>query len=102
MIVAAGPTAHLLTAIVATPLVLNAAGHAWAPAWEFFAVLTTLSWMGIFNLVPVRPEDQYSDGAQIYQLLSNGPWADFHMAFAIVGSSLATPLRALHFYCPVL
>ncbi len=99
---AAGPAASLLTAVVATPLALSAAGHAWAPAWEFFAVLTTLSWMGIFNLVPVRPEDQYSDGAQIYQLLSNGPWADFHMAFSMVGSGLATPLRARDFDCGVL
>src|SRR5260370_17933369 len=102
MIVAAGPTAHLLTDLVALPLALNAAGHAWAPAWEFFAVLTTLSWMGLFNLVPVRPEDKYSDGAQIYQLLSNGPWADFHLAFSMVGSSLATPLRARDFDLGVL
>ena len=102
VMIAGGPAASLLTAMVATPLALSAAGHAWAPAWEFLAVLTTLSWMGIFNLIPVRPEDKYSDGAQIYQLLSKGPWADFHMAFSMVASSLATPLRARDFDVAVL
>jgi hypothetical protein len=100
--IAAGPAASLLTAVVPTPLALSAAGHAWAPAWEFLAVLATLSWMGVFNLIPVRPEDNYSDGAQIYQLLSKGPWADFHMAFSMVASSLATPLRARDFDVAVL
>jgi len=37
--------------------------------------------------------DIYSDGAQIYQLLSNGPWADLHRAFAVAGSSLVTAVR---------
>jgi hypothetical protein len=49
------------------------------------------------QLHPCAAQDQYSDGAQIYQLLSNGPWADFHMAFSMVSSSLVTPLRARDF-----
>jgi hypothetical protein len=102
LMIAAGPAASLLTALVVTPLALSAAGHAWAPAWEFLSVLATLSWLGVCNLIPVRPEDNYSDGAQIYQLLSNGPWADFHMAFAMVASTLATPLRARDFDVAVL
>jgi hypothetical protein len=102
IMIAAGPAASLLTAVVVTPLALSAAGHAWAPGWEFLAVLATLSWIGVSNLLPVRPEDKYSDGAQIYQLLSNGPWADFHMAFSMVASSLATPLRARDFDVAVL
>ena len=102
IMIAAGPAASLLTAVVATPFALYAAGHAWAPAWEFLAVLATLSWMGVCNLIPVRPEDKYSDGAQIHQLLSNGPWANFHMAFSMVASSLATPLRARDFDVAVL
>ena len=32
------------------------------------------------NLIPVKPESQYSDGAQIYQILTNGPLARVHRA----------------------
>src|SRR5713101_8225806 len=49
--------------------------------------------MCVINLVPFRTKDNYSEGAQIYQLLSNGPWADLHRAFSVAGSSLVTPLR---------
>ena len=35
----------------------------------------------------------YSDGAQIYQMLRGGPWAEVHQARAMVASSLVTPLR---------
>src|SRR5260370_21384220 len=46
------------------------------------------------NLAPLRIQGGgYTDGAQIYQLLSDGPWGDFHQVAAVVGSSLVTPLR---------
>src|SRR5438046_2624889 len=48
---------------------------------------------GASNLVPFRTGGNYSDGAQIYQLLCNGPWADLDRAFSVAGSSLVTPLR---------
>ena len=65
--IAAGPVASLITAILATALTLSAAGSAWEPGWEFFSALATLAWASaVFNFVPVRPEDQYSDGAQLY------------------------------------
>jgi tetratricopeptide (TPR) repeat protein len=47
----------------------------------------------VVNLVPLRIQGSYTDGAQIYQLLSDGPWGDFHRVAAVVGSSLVTPLR---------
>jgi len=47
----------------------------------------------VVNLVPLRIQGSYTDGAQIYQLLSDGPWGDFHRVGAVVGSSLVTPLR---------
>jgi Zn-dependent protease len=103
---AAGPIASLITAIVATAVALAAPGNAWAPAWVFFSALATVGWIyALYNCIPLRPEgpeDRYSDGAQIYQLLSNGPWAEFHMAFAMVGSSLVTPLRPRDFDIEVL
>jgi sterol desaturase/sphingolipid hydroxylase (fatty acid hydroxylase superfamily) len=101
--IAAGPVASLITAILATAVALTAPGHAWAPAWKFLSWLATFAWVSaIINCIPVRPQDQYSDGAQIYQLLSNGPWADFHMAFSMVASSAVTPLRARDFDVAVL
>jgi Zn-dependent protease len=101
--IAAGPVASLITALIATAVALTAPGNAWAPAWQFFSALASFAWIAaLCNCIPVRPQDQYSDGAQIYQLLSNGPWADFHSAFSMVASSLVTPLRPRDFDTAVL
>ena len=45
------------------------------------------------NLVPFRIGGSYSDGAQIYQVMSSGPWADLQRVFSIAASTLVTPLR---------
>jgi len=45
------------------------------------------------NLIPFRAPNNYSDGAQIYQLLANNVWADLHRAFGVAGASLVTPVR---------
>lgn len=45
------------------------------------------------NLVPFRVQGNYSDGAQIYQILSRGAWADYHRALAVTGASLVSPVR---------
>ena len=45
------------------------------------------------NLIPFRTQNNYSDGAQIYQLLANTVWADLHRAFGFAGASLVTPVR---------
>lgn len=45
------------------------------------------------NLIPFRTQTNYSDGAQIYQLLANNVWADLHRAFGVAGASLVTPVR---------
>lgn len=45
------------------------------------------------NLLPFRTRSGYSDGALILQLLSSGPFADFQMAVASIGSSLVSPVR---------
>ena len=49
--------------------------------------------LAVVNLIPFRAQNGYSDGAQIYQWLANGPWADLHRAFGIAGATLVTPLR---------
>ena len=45
------------------------------------------------NLVPFRIVDSYSDGGQIYQLFSKGPWGDYHRVIGLAGASLVSPLR---------
>jgi hypothetical protein len=58
------------------------------------ALFAILNFVDCFtNLIPLRSATGYSDGAQIYQLLSNGPWAAYHRAISVVSSSLVTPLR---------
>lgn len=51
----------------------------------------------VFNLLPFKTRDTYSDGANIYQLLSQGPGGDYHRVAAVVGATLVTPLRPRDF-----
>lgn len=90
----AGPLVNLLTGFLAlwtasstnTDSPLQAKGLlALFGAWSLI--------LGAMNLLPFRTANNYSDGAKLYQLLSDGPWGDFHKAVATIGSSLVTPLR---------
>jgi hypothetical protein len=91
---AAGPLASLLLGAITLWATLAAKGRFWEQAWELLALLTTFSLLAfVVNLLPLRPEAHYSDGARIYQLFRGGPWADVYRALSIVGSSLASPLR---------
>jgi Zn-dependent protease len=92
---AAGPAASLCVGLAALWAMLNSQGQPWAPAWSLLGYIAVISLVAfVINLFPIRPEANYSDGAQIYQLLTRGPWVDVHRAFSAVSSSLVTPLRA--------
>lgn len=92
--IAAGPLASLCTGLIALAAAIHAKGTPYQPAWQFFSLMATFGLVSFaVNLVPVRPEALYSDGARIYQLLSGGQWADLHRALAIVQSTAVTPLR---------
>lgn len=92
--IAAGPFASFVSGIIALCAALTAPGRPWEPAWFLLACVATLSLIvGALNLVPFQTGTTYSDGAQIYQLLSGGAWADYHRAMAVVTSTLVTPLR---------
>ncbi len=96
--IAAGPFASLVGGLIAFCAALAATNSHWEPAWLLLALIATLSLLGfIVNLIPFRTETSYSDGAQIYQLLSKGPWGDYHRALSIAGSTLVTPLRPRDF-----
>jgi hypothetical protein len=49
--------------------------------------------IGSTNLVPFRTADSYSDGAQIYQLFSKGPWGEYHRVIGLAGAGLVSPVR---------
>jgi hypothetical protein len=96
--IAAGPFASLIGGLLAFCAAFTAPNSRWEPVWQPLALIATLSLLAsILNLIPVRTGTAYSDGAQIYQLLSNGPWGDYHRALSIVGSTLVTPLRPRDF-----
>lgn len=96
--IAAGPLASLLTAAVAFQLAVTAKGRPYEHALGFLALLATISFIAFFvNLLPLRPDGLYSDGANIYQRLKGGPWADYRAVTAAVLSSTVTPLRPRDF-----
>jgi len=96
LMIAAGPLANLYTGLIAI-------GFAWACSVGGGENLAYVYPLGLFaafnfvgcivNMIPIRTGSNYSDGAQIFQLLSGGAWADYHRAIAVVGSSLVTPLQ---------
>lgn len=95
LVILAGPLASLAGGLVAFWMVVHARGHVWAPWWNMlamFAIISLLTFLG--NLVPFQTSTfNYSDGAQIYQILPGGPWGDFHKSVRIAGATLVTPLR---------
>jgi hypothetical protein len=92
--VAAGPLANFLTGAVALWIACTAASDSRPQIQGLFALFGALSLvLGAITLIPIRTRNNYSDGATMYQFLSNGPWRDFRRAVAVVGASLVTPLR---------
>ena len=92
--IAAGPIVNLLTGLIALYAALTAQGQSYERYWGFFAYFATISLL-IFasNLIPMRPETLYSDGARIYQHLKGGPWADLQRAISVAASTTVTNLR---------
>ena len=92
--IAAGPFASLIFGLLAFAAAMSAPNSGWEADFPLLASMATLSLLVFaFNLVPIRSKGSYSDGAQILQILSDGPWGDYHRAVSIVGSTLVTPLR---------
>jgi hypothetical protein len=93
--IAAGPLINLATGTIALCAVflLEPTSSLQAGGMLFlFGIYSLLAFAT--NLIPFRiGGEQYSDGAQIYQFLAGGPFASLHGAFALVSSTLVTPLR---------
>jgi hypothetical protein len=96
--IAAGPLASLIGGAFAFCAAITAPKNPWEQAWHLLALIATLSLLAsILNIIPFKAGTAYSDGAQIYQLLSKGPWSDYHRTVTIVHSTLVTPLRPRDF-----
>jgi hypothetical protein len=96
--IAAGPFASLIGGLLAFCAAFTAPNSRWEPSWQLLTLITTLSLLAsILNLIPFRTGNSYSDGAQIYQLLSNGPWGEYQRTLSLVRSTLVTPLRPRDF-----
>ena len=90
--VAAGPIVSLLTGAIAAFLVLHAPGHAWAPAWRALSYFATISFVvGLLNFIPFKMGSGYSDGAKLFQLRSEGVWADYHRLLGFIHSTKVAP-----------
>jgi hypothetical protein len=96
--IAGGPVASLVMAACATVATLSAKGHAWEPYWALLSMIAAMGWSAFaVNLIPLKTAANYSDGAQLYQIISGGEWAQFHLAFGMVASSLVTAIRPRDF-----
>ena len=98
-----GPVASLVFAAAATTAVLGAKGHSWEPYWAFLSMCAGMGWASfVTNLIPMQSAARYSDGAQLCQLMRGGEWAQVHIAFAMVASSLVTSIRPRDFNVAIL
>lgn len=93
-VIAAGPFINLLTGAIAAALAYSAAGAPWGLLWEYFALFATVSLVaGAVNLLPLRPDGLYSDGARILQLFRHSPAADYHRVVKTVSCTLVSQRR---------
>jgi len=88
----AGVLTNTATGVVALAFLLSAAApmQTQGPV-ALFGVFSVV--VAAMNLVPFRIADSYSDGAQIYQLFSKGPWGDFHRVIGLAGAGLVSAVR---------
>jgi hypothetical protein len=98
-----GPVASFVLGSVCIMGTLLTPGTAWEPYWMLLSMIANFSIAAFFvNLMPLKPESSYSDGAQLHQIMTNGPWARVHFAFAMVTTSLVSRVRPRDFDVSVL
>ncbi len=91
---AGGPLASLSLGAAGLATLWISRSTSWRPSWFLFATITSVSAMSFFaNLIPQRTKLFYSDGAQLYQILSNGLWGKVHLALGMAGTSLLSSIR---------
>src|SRR5581483_4081598 len=89
-----GPVASFTIASLATLAALSAPAHFWQPFWELLCMISAISVNAfVINLMPLKPDHSYSDGAKVAQLMKNGPWAGVDFVSSMVAASLVTSAR---------
>lgn len=97
-VIAAGPFVNLLTGAVAAALAWSAVGAPWWFLWEYFALFATISLVAaVVNLIPLRPEGLYSDGARILQIFRGGPLYDYQRSARIASGGRVSAIRPRDF-----
>ena len=92
--IAAGPFINLLSGAVAAALAYSAGDASWWSLWEYFALFATVSLVaGVVNLLPLRPDGLYSDGARILQIFRGGPLYDYQCAARAAQAGSVSPIR---------
>lgn len=100
VMIAAGPVTNFYFGILSGVLALafTRQPDVYAAYIYPLALFAIINFVDCFtNLIPLRSATGYSDGAQIYQILSKGPWAAYHRTISVVTASLVTPLRPRDF-----
>ena len=91
---AGGPMASLSMSIISLAAVLTPQAAASRFGWYLLASMAAVSSFSfVVNLIPQRTKLFYSDGAQLYQLLAQGPWRKVHLALGMATTSLLAPIR---------
>ncbi len=92
--ISAGSLVNVVTGALALAVASIAPGSAPVQANGLLAIFGAWSVaLAIGNLLPFRTRHFYSDGAILVQLLAGGPWADYYLALAAIGSSQVSDLR---------
>jgi hypothetical protein len=90
----AGSFVNLVTGVLALAGASLAPGGAPIQAGGMLAIFGAWSVaLALGNLLPFRTRHCYSDGATLVQLVAGGPWADYYLALAAIGSSQVSSLR---------
>jgi hypothetical protein len=93
-VIAAGPFVNLATGAVAAWLAYSPVNAPWWSLWEYIAVFATISLVaGVVNLLPLRPDGLYSDGARILQIFRGGPLYDYQRATRAALAGSVSPIR---------
>jgi Zn-dependent protease len=92
--IAAGPFSNLVLGTLTAYAALTASGAWYEPYWDPLASLASINLViAVFNLIPLRPQASYSDGARIFQLLRGGPLVSYFRAAKLANSTQVTPTR---------
>ena len=89
-----GPLGSLLSGMAAALAIFTAKGSPWEAWWNPLVLIAAIGLGGfLVNLLPLRPDGLYSDGARLYQIFRRGVWVDVETAFAMVSSTTVTLVR---------